>query len=313
MMKQHTPPWDLFGTFLAVMRDGSLSSAARALRVAQPTVRRQIEDLEAALGIVLFTRSQAGLRPTAAATDLLPFAQTMAATVAAGIRSASGAGKSDHGTVRLTCSEVVGVEILPPLLASFQRDHPGIDIELVPTNTTEDLVRRDADIAIRMTRPRQSGLVAKRIADVEIGLFAHSDYLARYPAPATISQLALGHSLIGEDQGRSIIEALAASGVELERSDFCFRADSDLAQLAALRAGLGIGICQARIAERDDSLRRVLPALGINLEVWIVMHEDLKCVPRVRTLFDMLAETLALRYRSIEPSQIQFAAMDNLN
>jgi DNA-binding transcriptional LysR family regulator len=158
--------------FLAVMQGGSLSAAARASNVAQPTVRRQIEELELALGTPLFTRSHSGLKPTIAAFDLLPYAETMAASAAAGLRSAASVGQQDSGTVRITSSEVVGSEVLPDIFRALQKKHPAICVELVATNNTEDLVRRDADIAIRMTRPKQSALIAKRVAIIEVGFFA---------------------------------------------------------------------------------------------------------------------------------------------
>ncbi len=290
------PSWDQFGVFLAVMRGGSLSAAARALRVTQPTARRQIENLEQALGVILFTRSKGGLQPTATAISLLPYAETMASTAAAGIRSASSGGSLGAGIVRITCSEIVGIEVLPKILVNIHRANPIIAIELNATNATEDLVRRDSDIAIRMTRPRQSALVAKRVATVQVGLFASVEYLAQREAPGKLSQLLTHHTIIGDDQRRSIIDALAINGVQLEKSDFSFRSDSDLVQLAALRAGVGIGICQSSIAARDPNLKRVLPDLHFDLEMWLVKHEDLRSEPRVRIMFDSIAAALAVEY-----------------
>jgi DNA-binding transcriptional LysR family regulator len=295
-MSSTLPSWDLFGMFLAVMEGGSLSAAARAMNVAQPTVRRQIEALERTLGTPLFTRSQSGLRPTSAAHELLPYAETMAATAAAGLRTASSAGATERGTVRITCSEVLGVEVLPPILVAFQRAHQGIQIELAATNVTEDLVRRDADIAIRMARPQQSALVAQRVATVEVGLFATPECLQAFPPPKTLGEIAAYQQWIGDDRSTVLIDALAKQGITLPRSSFVFRADGDLIQLAALRAGLGIGICQVCIASQDARLQRVLPELGITLEAWIVMHEDLRRVPRVRASFDFLVGAVGSYY-----------------
>jgi DNA-binding transcriptional LysR family regulator len=295
-MNSKFPSWDHFGTFLAVMEGGSLSAAARSMNVAQPTVRRQIEDLERRLGTPLFTRSQSGLKPTIAAQELLPYAETMAATAAAGLRTASSAGQDSGGTVRITCSEVLGVEVLPPILAAFQKTYPAIQIELVATNVTEDLVRRDADIGIRMARPLQSALIARRVATVEVGLFATCECLEAFPPPATLGDLAAYSRLIGDDRSTVLIDALAKQGVVLNRESFGFRADGDLIQLAALRAGLGIGICQKSIAAQNSRLQRVLPELGIALEAWVVMHEDLKQVPRVRAVYDHLVAAVGSHY-----------------
>ncbi|MDQ0475041.1 LysR family transcriptional regulator [Labrys wisconsinensis] len=289
-MSRSTPSWDLFGTFLAVMREGSLSAAARALGTAQPTVRRQVETLEHALGAVLFTRSPTGLVPTETARRTLPYAQEMAATAEAFVRSLDGPGGAGTGTVRLTCSEVVGIEVLPPILAALLARHPGLDIELVPTDRTEDLLRRDADIAVRMTQPTQAALVARSVGAIQVGFYAAPAYLADRPEPHGFADLA-DHVLIGDDRSGVIARGLAAVGLAGVRLHFAYRCDSNLAQLAAIRAGVGIGICQTALARRSG-LTPVLPALRFPLPTWLVMHEDLRTVPRVRIVFDHLVEAL---------------------
>src|SRR5579862_4996554 len=181
--------WQLYRAFLAVVRTGSLSAAARRLSLTQPTIGRQIAELEQALGLPLFTRSPHGLIPTEAARTLLPHAESMEAAAQALTRAASGAADETRGTIRLTASEVISGEVLPPILAAFQDRHRGIAIELVATNKVEDLLRRDADIAIRMARPTQDALVAKRIGTVPVFLYAHKSYLARRPMPAKLEDL----------------------------------------------------------------------------------------------------------------------------
>ena len=183
--------------------------------------------------------------------------------------------------------------MLPPILSAFRAEHPGIAIELALTNRNEDLSRRDADIAVRMVRPTQSALVARRIGSSRIGLFAHRDYLARFGAPSSLAELA-AHRLIGFDRDDRSFRAAGADAAQLSRDSFGFRCDSDLVQLAALRAGVGIGGCQENIARRSPELTRVLPDLfAFALEIWLVMHEDVKGTPRVRLLFDHLAAGLA--------------------
>src|SRR3984957_10712096 len=174
-----TPGWELYRSFLAVIRAGNLSQAARSLALTQPTVGRHIDQLEAALDQPLFTRSPQGLRPTAAALALVPHAEAMAAAAETLLRVASGAAEEESGTVRLTASDLSGGAVLPPILARFQERHPGIVIELVLSNRTEDLLRRDADVAVRMVRPVQSALIARRIGMVPIHLYAHRSYVAR--------------------------------------------------------------------------------------------------------------------------------------
>lgn len=290
-MSTAEPSWDLYGAFLAVMRGGSLSAAARTLGVAQPTVRRQIEQLEAGLGVVLFTRAPNGLVPTELAHATLPYAESIAASARALARSVSGPADAERGTVRLTCSEVVGVEVLPPMLAALRRAHPRIQVELAVTNRAEDLLRREADLAVRMTEPTQAGLLRQHAARIEIGLFATAAYLAERPAPRALPDL-LDHALVGADRGRAQLEALAALGLQTTPRDYALRSDSDLAQLAALRAGLGIGVCQVPLSRRPVPLERVLPEVALHLDAWVVTHEELRAVRRVRAVFDHLVAAL---------------------
>jgi DNA-binding transcriptional LysR family regulator len=290
--------WDLLGAFLAVMRTGSLSGASRALGVAQPTVRRQIEKLEEVLGVVLFSRSPTGLIATETAAATLPYAESMASVAEALVRSVSAPSGGDEGTVRLTCSEVVGVEVLPPLLAELRRAHPRLQIELSLTNANEDLLRRDADVAVRMAQPTQSALVAKRIGALKLGLFASEAYLADHPVPRAPGDLLRGHALIGKDRDASFLAALAAAGLPLKRKDLALRTDSDVACLAAMRAGLGIGICQVPLAARPPRLRRLIPKLAFDMPVWVVTHEDLRASRRVSLVFEHLVASLAVYARS---------------
>ena len=168
-------------------------------------------------------------------------------------RAASGEAAADRGTVRVTASDVIGCEVLPPILAAFRAEHPGIAIELGLTNRNEDLARRDADIAVRMVRPTQSGLVARRIGASRIGLYAHRDYLARFGEPRSLADLA-SHCVIGFDRDNRAFRSAGDFARKLTREVFGFRCDNDLAQLAALRAGVGIGGCQENIARRTPEL-----------------------------------------------------------
>ncbi|HXQ12508.1 MAG TPA: LysR family transcriptional regulator [Caulobacteraceae bacterium] len=287
-----TPEWDLYRAFLAVLDTGSLSGAARRLGLTQPTLGRQIEALERALGgQALFTRSPSGLRPTDASLALRPHAEAMAAAAEALLRTASGAADEARGVVRVTTSQVMGAEVLPEILARFHEDHPEIAIELVLSDRQEDLLRRDADIAVRMARPTQAALTARRIGAVPVGLFAHRRYLERHGAPASLGQA--GVSAIGFDRNLEMLSALRALDIRLDREMFALRSDSDVAQMAALRAGFGVGACQYGIARRDPNLVPVLvDSFRFDLECWVAMHEDLRANLRMRLMFDALAEGL---------------------
>jgi DNA-binding transcriptional LysR family regulator len=286
--------WDLVGAFLAVMRTGSLSGASRALGVAQPTVRRQIEKLEEVLGAVLFTRSQTGLTPTEVAVVTLPYAESMAGVADALVRTASAPSDAEQGTVRVTCSEVVGAEVLPRILADLRRAHPRLQIELSLSNVNEDLLRRDADVAVRMAEPTQGALVAKRVGRVKLGVFASESYLREHGVPRSMADtLRGGHALIGKDRDRSFFAALAAAGLALKPKDFALRTDNDAAYLAAMRAGVGIGICQVPLAAGPPRLQRLLPKLSFELPIWVVTHENLRASRRVSIVFEHLVKSLA--------------------
>jgi DNA-binding transcriptional LysR family regulator len=193
------PDWSLYRTFLAVVRAGNFTSAARALGSTQPTVGRQIETLERILGAKLFARSPRGPLPTSAALRLVPHAELMATAAAALGRASSGEVEEDIGIIRLTAGELVGVEILPPILAEFALAHPQIELELSLSNRNEDLLQRDADIAIRMMKPTQKALIARRIGSVALGLYAHRRYVEARGLPTTPTELER-HRLIGFDR-----------------------------------------------------------------------------------------------------------------
>jgi DNA-binding transcriptional LysR family regulator len=291
-MSQGEPGWELYRTFLEVVRDGSLSGAARKLALTQPTVGRHIDTLEASLGLSLFSRSPQGLRATPAALELVSYAETMAAASAALRRTASGGAKADRGTVRVAASEMIGCEVLPPMLTSFRDSHPGITLELALSNRNEDLLRRDADIAVRMVRPRQKSLVARHIGKSPIGFYAHRNYVEKYGLPKEIAELEQ-HCLIGFDRDDLALRSLGKLPRPVTRDNFGFRCDSDLAQFAALKAGVGIGGCQHNIARRHPELVPVLKAIRFELEVWVAMHEDMRSTGRVRVLFDHIAAGLS--------------------
>lgn len=287
-----TDDWERQRAFLAVLRTGSLSGAARALDLAQPTVRRRIEELEKGLATALFTRSPSGLLPTERALALREHAEAMAMAADAFVRSASAGAQEVAGTVRITASDVIAVEVLPAMLAALCARHPALVIELSPSNRNEDVLRREADVAVRMAPPQQDALVARRVGAVPLGLHAHRDYLALRGTPASLDA-ARGHALIGVEHDTPVVRILQERGLPVRREDFTFRSDSDLAQLAAIRAGLGIGVCQVPLAARDPALVRLLPdAFGLDLETWVVAHEDQRGVARVRAVFDALVTGL---------------------
>jgi len=283
--------WDLYRSFLAILRSGSLSGAARQLGLTQPTLGRHLEQLEQELGIPLFLRSPAGLTATPAAMGLISLAEAMESAAFALERGATADSEQVAGTVRITASEIIGAEILPAIFGKLQSNHSQLRIELSVTNLNQNLLRHDADIAVRMTVPEQGALIAKNLGNIPLGLFAHASYLKGRMPPSNLSDLTR-HCVVGFDKDMPA-GFINSFGVKITREMFTYRCDNHLAQLAALRAGLGIGICQVPLASRDKHLIRVLPKIALSLPLWVVMHEDQRRSLRIRKVYDGLVAGLS--------------------
>ncbi len=282
--------WDDQRAFLAVVDAGSLSAAARRLGLTQPTVRHRIEALERALGTPLFARAVNGLVPTEEARALAVHVRHMELASEAFRRAGSAPAGTVAGTVRISVADVIGIEVLPQMLGPLREAHPALDLELVLSNASADILHQEADIAIRMHPPRQDALIARHLGRIPLGFYAAPAYVARHGQPATLADLAQ-HVLIGPDRSAAdlaFVEALnIQAGVPLA---FAIRTDSHPAQLAAARAGLGVAVTQVAIGDRD--LVRFLPDLVLPaLEVWIVAHEDLRRSARIDRVFQHLAES----------------------
>lgn len=291
-MSEIEPSWDFYRTFLTVLQEGSLSAAARELGLTQPTIGRHIDALETIIGFQLFIRSPQGLIPTEAAADLRPHAEQLASNAAALLRAATGQGGGVRGTVRISASEVIGIEVLPPILTMLSDRHPELVIELSLSDAVEDLLRQEADIAVRMVAPEQDALITRRIGGIPLGLHAHRRYLDKHGVPEKLEDL-LHHRTIGFDRETAYVRALRRSVPLMELIRPSFRADSNLAQMAAIRAGFGIGVCQVVLARRDPGLVRLFEdEFELPLETFVVMHENLKTTPRCRATFDTLVEGL---------------------
>ena len=284
--------WDHYRTLLAVLDTGTLSGAARRLGLTQPTVGRHIEALEAEAGQQLFTRSQRGLEPTDTARAMRHLAEAMAASADAIRRTASESRSAVAGAVRISASDVIAIEVLPEILAPLMEAHPALDIEVSVSDAVEDLLARKADIALRMVEPKQEALLVRHIGTIPIGCFARKEVIERHGAPGTLEEVEKLPTIGFDHELVYIREALDAFG-DLKMPAFDFRSDSNLAQLAAIRAGCGFGFCQAPIGRRDPRLEEVLAGqVPLSLPLWVVMHEDLRHSPRCRAVFDALVKGL---------------------
>ncbi len=293
----HSLDWSLLQAFVAVMRSGSLSAAAHTLHLTQPTVGRQIRTLEEQVGEALFDRTPQGLRPTGRAMALMEHAEHL--EQAAQVLSASITGKpeSPTGTVRITTTEVFGIERLPALMQPFLLTHPGITIEVSIGMQVENLLRRDADIAIRFSRPDQPELIARQIGTVELGFFASEAYVARHGEPAGLDRLA-GHVWVGFDRDSFGARAAERLKLDVTATRFAFKTDSMLAQRHAIVQGLGVGVLETRAAGRVPGLRRLLAAeFAPRSPVWLVAHADVRQGRRYRAVFDHLAGVLPAEFR----------------
>lgn len=282
--------WSLMRSFLAALDAGSLLGAARRLRQSQPTLGRHISLLEAQLGVALFERTGRGLLPTAAALGIAEHARRMQTNADTVQRTLSLNSVDLAGTVRVTASQTVAAYRLPALFARLRSEAPEIQIELVASNEVKNLLRREADIALRMARPDQESLITRKIATIEFGAYAHKRYLKDHGTPQT-SQALLKHQLIGYDQDRSIIDGFRSYGETITREHFALRSDDHIVHWQAIRAGLGIGFVANYLAKTDATIVQVLPDLKIpSLPVWLTTHREIHGNPRIRRVFDFLAE-----------------------
>lgn len=284
--------WESQRVFLAVLRSGSLSAAARLLGIAQATARRRLESLEAGLGVKLFTRSPSGLLPTASARGLVHHVEAMAMAAEAFNRIASGETETSSGTVRLASSAFLGAEVLPGLLRDFHYRHPALKLEISVNESLEDIARQESDIAVRLVRPSDAGVVVRRTGALRVGVYASAQCLERYGRPQNLAALRRA-PLIGPDRRAADRRRLVEVGLCEPEQRFAIATDDHLAQLAAIKAGLGFGLCPATVAV-NYSLVPVLPELfGFDVDVWIAMHHDLRQVGRIAGTFNAVGEALS--------------------
>lgn len=283
--------WESQRVFLAVLRSGSLSGAAKLLGIAQATARRRLDHLEQTLGVGLFTRTPLGLTPTGGARRLIEHVEAMDLAAQAFNRMASAEKSLDTGTVRLTCGELLGVEVLPGLLRSFHYEHPGLKLELSIGDALEDIARLQSDIALRLMRPNEADIAVRRVGSLKIGIHASAECLERYGTPTCLPSMRQ-RPLIGPDRRSADLRRLIDAGLCDADQSFAIASDHHLTQLAALKAGLGFGLCPTQIA-RNHGLMHVLPnCFGFEVDVWIAMHNDLRKVKRIVQTFEVLGEQL---------------------
>ena len=285
--------WSLLQSFLRVARAGSLSAAARESKISQPTLGRHLRALQERLGQPLMARSPGGQVLTPAGAALLAEAEAMERAAARIALASAGASTRLEGTVRLTAARVVAHYLLPPALARLRQEEPGIEVELVASDQPENLLFREADIALRMFRPERGDVTVQRLAELPIGLYAARSYLDRNGRPETMEDL-LQLDFVGYDRSDLMLRAMAAQGIAVQRDFFPLRCDDQLVHWALVRAGCGVGGMQRAIAKADPSVEPVAPFVTLPpLPVWLTIPEALRHVPRIDRVRRALMEHFA--------------------
>jgi len=290
--------WTYVRAFLAVAETGSLSAAARALGQSQPTLGRHIKAAEAALGATLFVREPDGLRLTEIGGMLLGPAREMAAASARLETLAAGRDMRVSGTVRITASVVVSHYLLPRIIAELRDAEPDIEVELVPSDTTENLIFREADIAIRMFRPTQLDIVTRKIGDSPMALYATGDLLSRFGQPANFEELRR-LPFVGFDRSDMILRQFRDWGLDVTKAFFGVRCDDQAAYWKLVCAGCGVGGMQTVIGDAEPGVHRLdfqpeLPPLPL----WLAAHEAMHKTPRVKRVWDFLVDAVSRSLRS---------------
>lgn len=276
--------------FLAVMREGNMLAAARRVGIDHSTVARRISTLEAALDARLFDRSPRGVTPTQAAFALMPHAERVESELVAAAASVAGRDREVEGMVRLATPEAFAAYLVAPHVGRLRARHPRLTLELASESRAASLSKREADIAVMLKPPPKGRLVARKLVDYRLGVYASRDYVARHGAPvgrAELSRLAFVsyiEELAGFPEMIALDQIVAGAAIS-------FRASSSAAQHEAVAAGVGLGVLHVFAAEADARLVRLLPGQAeVWRTYWLVMHADLQRLPRVRAIVDFLDE-----------------------
>jgi DNA-binding transcriptional LysR family regulator len=284
--------WNKARAFLVTAEEGSLSAAARALGMAQPTLGRQVDGLEQELGIVLFERVGRGLTLTPSGLELLDHVRDMGEAAGRVSMTALGQSQALEGTICISASETYATVLLPPIIAKLRIMEPGIQVEIVVANHASDLRRREADIAIRNFRPTEPDLIAKKIGDADAVLYATPDYIEKIGNPT--KPYDLRHAdFVNMDHSGMMLKGLNTLGLGLTEANFPLLTESYLVMWELVRQGAAIGILDAHIGDTDPVVRRVLPDLEpLVFPIWLVSHRELTTSRRIRRVYDFLAEEL---------------------
>jgi DNA-binding transcriptional LysR family regulator len=284
--------WNQVRAFLATAEEGSFSGAARALKTTQPTIGRQISGLEAALGVTLFERTVRGPTLTEAGRDLMDHVRVMGETATLISTVAAGQSQEVVGEVAISATDLVSAAILPGLLGHLRETAPGIHLRIIASNDISNLMRREADIAIRHVRPTEVDLIARHLGDFRANLYGASSYLEKAGRPRSPRMLA-DHAFIGSPSTDQLVTTLRDKGIPVRRENFVMSSESGVVQWEMVKSGYGITFMPALLGETTPGIERVLPDLPpLEFPIWLVTHRELKTSRRIRVVFDFLARKL---------------------
>ncbi|QXT38383.1 LysR family transcriptional regulator [Gymnodinialimonas ceratoperidinii] len=285
--------WNKARAFLVTAEEGSLSAAARALGMAQPTLGRQVDGLEQELGIALFERVGRGLTLTPGGMELLEHVRAMGEAAGHVSLTALGQSQALEGRISISASETYAAVLLPPIVAKLRREEPGIEVEIVVANHASDLLRREADIAVRNFRPTEPDLIARKIGMADAVLFAAPSYLAGLGHPKTPFDLRRAN-FVNMDRSGGLMKGLNTLGLGLTEANFPLFTESYIVMWELVKQGCAIGILDAVIGDADPAVARVLPDLEpLSFPIWLVAHREVTTSRRIRRVYDFLTEELS--------------------
>ena len=285
--------WNQVRAFLATAEEGTFSAAARVLKTTQPTIGRQISELEHKLGVTLLERSVKGPKLTDAGEKLLLHVRAMSDAATMVSMAAMGQSSEVSGVVKITASDMLAIGLLPKILVELREKAPGIRPEIQSSNDIKNLLQREADIAVRNVRPEQPELIARHIGDTKTYLYASRDYLDRAGRPKTPREIA-DHPFVGIPDGANVVATLNAMGVPLTEQNFAVTSDTGVVIAGCVKAGFGLSLLPAAFCDPDPDLERVLPDLPTpRFPIWLVTHRELQTSKRIRIVFDLLAQGIS--------------------
>ena len=288
-----TLDWNQLKAFLETAETGSLSAAARKLGLTQPTLSRQVAAIEQRMGVTLFERVGKAMAITPSGLDLLEHARAMGAAAEALGLAATGRSQAVGGVVSVTATDMVAAHLLPPLVRQLREKEPGITIEVIPSNAISDLLRREADIAIRHVKPEQPDLIAQLIREAVAYFYASEDWVRVHGHPRHAEEAA--HlPFVGSARSGQFLAYLRQHGLPLSEANFSCYCDHTVAHWALVRQGMGIGTMMDEMARDTPGIVRVLDDVPpVRFPIWLVTHRELRTSRRIRVVFEALAQGLA--------------------